>query len=90
MNKTDIQKNIHDLEYQYLLNVQNIFLGFIGATIITAIFFPNFPDTWPSKENIIFLLVFIAILFFFYFREELKGKIEDIKEINLTIPTQRA
>lgn len=85
MDKIDIQKNIHDLEYQHLLNMQNIFLGFIGATIITVLFLPQLPENW-TKENIIFLLVFLAIIFFFYFREELKKKIETIKRINLAIP----
>lgn len=81
MNKNDIDKNIIDLEYQYLLNLQNLILGFIGAAIITVSFSPILPANWPSKEDIIFILVFIALIFFFYFNVKLDKKLKSIKKI---------
>ena len=90
MDKIDIQKNIRDLEYQHLLNMQNIFLGFIGAAIITVLFLPQLPQNWPPKEDTIFLLAFLAVIFFFYFREELKEKIEAIQIISHMLPSQNS
>ncbi len=88
MDKTDIQKNIHDLEYQHLLNMQNIFLGFIGAVIITVLFLPQLPKTSPPKEDLIFLLVILAVVFFLYFHKQLKEKIDIIRRIGLAMSIQ--
>ncbi len=81
MNKREIDKNVKDLEYQHLLNMQNIILGFIGAAIITVLFLQSLPTNWPNKENTIFLLFFLALFFFLYFRKELRKKLESIKSL---------
>ena len=85
MDKIDIQKNIYDLEYQSLLNMQNIVFGIIAAIIIAVLFTTELPSNLPSKSNIFSLLSFIAVLFFFYFKGELRRKIDNIKNINKEI-----
>lgn len=81
MDDKDIKKNIIDLEYQYILNAQNVWMGFIGALIITAIFLDPFPENWPSRIETLFLLIMTAFLLFIYFNKKLKNKRESINRI---------
>lgn len=81
MNEEDIRKNVHDLEYQHLLNMQNIVLGLIGATLITVLFLSELPEKWPVKSDILFLLIILGLFFFLYFQNKLKEKVESIKKI---------
>jgi undecaprenyl pyrophosphate phosphatase UppP len=81
MNKNAIRKNIKDLEYQTILNLQNIVLGIIGTAIVSLLFVQEIPKNWPSKENIIFTLIFMGLIFFFYFNKRLNEIISHIKRI---------
>lgn len=85
MDKLDIKKNIHDLEYQHILNLQNLVLGIIGALMIGIILLDPLPSGWLLKENIIFMLVIFAFIFFLYFRKRLRLKIDAIKRMKLDV-----
>lgn len=71
-------KNIKDLEYNKILNQQNIVLVLIGTAIITVSLTNNLPQ---SKSDIIIFLILVVIFFIVYFSQKLdkiKKEIENI------------
>ena len=73
-------KNIKDLEYNHILNKQNIVLGFVGTAIISVLLSEKMPQNL-SKWDIIFFLIIGGIISLIIFSKQLSKLIEDIREI---------
>jgi len=80
LNEFEKQKNIKDLEYNHLLNKQNISLILIGTAIITTLFTENLP-LGLSRDNLLLFLISVGIIFLWYFGKELNRVKEDIIKI---------
>jgi len=80
LTKEEKEKNIKDLEYNHLLNKQNVFLGLIGAFIISVLFSNNLPEGLDKKEILLFLIL-TGILAYTHFNQELNKIIDSIKKI---------
>lgn len=85
MNAIDIRKNVLDLEYNHILNIQGIVFGFIAAFIISVSFISDLPDGWPDKMEVIVLLIFISLIFFNYFNKKLESITRKILELQKSI-----
>ncbi len=72
-------KNIKDLEYNHLLNKQNVFLIVFATAVISIILSDNFPENL-SKWNLVFTFILAIILSLLYYGKRLEDK---IKEINI-------
>jgi len=82
LTKEERIKNIKDLEYNHLLNKQNIFLGLIGASILSVILTSELPNN-VNKTDVLILLILIGILVYIYFDNKLNKIIDYIKRINV-------
>ena len=76
------EKNIKDLEYNNLLNNQNIMLVLIGTAIISVFLIDNLPDSLNiAKSDLLFLLVVIIIVVLLYYSKKLDEKLDEIKNL---------
>ena len=71
-------KNIKDLEYNHLLNKQNIFVIILGTAIISTILSNTLPGG-ETKLGLIAMFVLIMVLSLLHYANKLKKKIEEIK-----------
>lgn len=75
-----ILKNIKDLEYNNLLNKQNIFLIFFSTSIISIILNEKLPGD-VSKFGLVFAFILAIVLSLLYFSRKLEDKLNEIKNI---------
>lgn len=68
-------KNLRDLRYNKILNLQNIILGSIGAALISVILSEKLPEGL-TKKDLIIVLILTAFFSLVHFSEKL-GKIEE-------------
>ncbi len=73
-------KNIKDLEYNHILNKQNVFLITFGTAIISVILSNNIPEDL-TKGGLILAFILAIILSLMYYGKKLEDKIEEIKNI---------
>ena len=73
-------KNIKDLEYNSLLNKQNIFLVISATAVISVILSNNFPENL-NKWNLVLTFILAIILSLLYYSKKLESKINDIKNL---------
>ena len=74
------EKNIRDLEYNYLLNKENIALVLIGTAIISVILTEELPVSIPKINVLIFLLIF-GVGSLAYFSKKLENKAKEIRSL---------
>ncbi|MBI2628645.1 hypothetical protein HYW74_01015 [Candidatus Pacearchaeota archaeon] len=70
-------KNLKDLEYNHILNKQNIALVLIGTAMIYTLFTEKLPQNLTRGYLLLFLLI-MGIVFLWYFGRELNKIKEDI------------
>lgn len=80
MNEQEKLKNLKDLEYNHLLNKQNIALVLTGTAIIYVIFAEKLPPNL-IKGNLLLFLIWMGIIFLWYFGRELNKIEEEIRKI---------
>lgn len=74
------EKNIKDLEYNHLLNKQNIALILIGTAIISITLTEKLPLNVTKADLLIFLFA-VAVGFLLYFGRKLEDKANEIKNL---------
>jgi hypothetical protein len=77
MNEEQKIKNLKDLEYNHILNKQNIALVLIWTAIIYTLFAEQLPQNLTKGYLLLFLL-FMGIIFLWYFGKELNKIKEEI------------
>ena len=80
MKDETILKNIKDLEYNHILNKQNVFLIFFGTSIISIILSEKLPED-VSKWGLVLAFVLAIVLSLLYFSKKLEDKINEIKNL---------
>jgi len=76
------EKNIKDLEYNNLLNNQNIMLVLIGTAIISVFLIDKLPDSLNiAKPDLLFFLVVMIIVVLLYYSKKLEEKLYEIKNL---------
>ena len=73
-------KNIRDLEYNHLLNKQNVFLIVFATAIISIILSDKLPENL-TKWGLILAFILAIILSLLHYSKKLEDKINEIKEI---------
>jgi hypothetical protein len=73
-------KNIKDLEYNHILNKQNVFLIIFGTAIISVILSNNIPEE-ITKGGLILAFILAIILSLMHYGRKLEEKIEEIRNI---------
>ena len=71
-------KNIKDLEYNSLLNKQNVFLIVSATAVISIILSDSLPE---NKWNLVLTFILAFILSLLYYSKKLEEKINEIKEL---------
>ncbi len=85
MNKEDKLKNLKDLEYSRILNLENIILAFIGGAIISIILLK--PEDLPTglqnlkKSQMLMFLVLSIFFIVGVINYKLKQISDEIKEL---------
>lgn len=85
MENKEKLKNIKDLEYNRLLNLENILLAFIGAAIISVILIK--PEDLPiqlqdiGKAQMLFYLALLIFIVFAFINAKLKQVTDEIKKL---------
>ena len=74
------EKNIKDLEYNHLLNKQNIFVIILGTAVISTILSDNLPEN-ITKGGLILAFILGIILSLLHYSKKLKNMIEEIRNI---------
>lgn len=77
----DKEKNILDLEYNLLLNKQNIALILVGTFIISVLLSENFPKG-ISKIGFVIILFLLGLIFLVYYSKKLEEKVIEIKSLS--------
>jgi len=80
MKEKEKLKNIKDLEYNHLLNKQNVFLIVLATAIISIILNDNFPEDL-SKWGLILAFILGIILSLLHYSKKLEEKINEIKDV---------
>ena len=80
MNINQKEKNIKDLEYNSILNKQNITMVLIGTAFIYVLFAESLPDGL-ARSYLIILLILAWIITLQYFNRQLNKIKEEIKEL---------
>ena len=80
MNINQKEKNIKDLEYNSILNKQNITMVLIGTAFIYVLFAESLPDVL-ARSDLIILLILAWIITLQYFNRQLNKIKEEIKEL---------
>lgn len=73
-------KNIKDLEYNHILNKQNVFLITFGTAIISIILSESIPREL-TKGGLIFMFILGIILSLLYYGKKLEDKVGEIKNL---------
>lgn len=73
-------KNIKDLEYNHILNKQNVFLIIFGTAIISTILSENLPED-ITKWNLVLTFILLIIISLLHYGKKLENKVEEIKNI---------
>ncbi len=73
-------KNIKDLEYNHLLNKQNVFLIVFATAVISIILSDNFPENL-SKWSLVFTFILAIILSLLYYSKRLEDKTKEINDL---------
>ena len=72
---------VKTLRYESELNLQNITLVLLGASILSALLVERLPAN--ASKLITIIIIFIAsVLFYMYFRGKLNKIIEEIKQFS--------
>lgn len=80
MSKVQKEKNIKDLEYNRILNVQNIWVILLGTAIISVLLTNTLP-LGTNKGDIIFLLGVSLIAVLIYYPRKLEEKAKEIRKL---------
>lgn len=72
-------KNIKDLEYNHLLNKQNVFLIIFGIAIISTVLSDKLPEGF-TKWGLVFAFILAIILSLLYYSKKLEDKLNEIKK----------
>lgn len=80
MKSEIILKNIKDLEYNHILNKQNVFLVIFGTAVISISLSEKFPED-ISKWGLVLFCILAIILSLLYFSKKLENKINEIKTL---------
>lgn len=72
-------KNVKDLEYNHLLNKQNIFVIVCATAIISIIFSDNSSE--EPNWSLVLTFILLIILFLLHYGKKLEGKLDEIKNI---------
>lgn len=83
MRDETILKNIKDLEYNHILNKQNVFLVLFGTSVISIILSEKLPEN-ISKWGLVLAFILAIILSLLYFSKKLEEKIKEIKNLRFT------
>ena len=78
MNINQKEKNIKDLEYNSILNKQNMTMVLIGTVFIYILFAENLPDGL-ARSDLIVLLILAWIITLRYFNRQLSKIKDEIK-----------
>jgi len=73
-------KNIKDLEYNHLLNKQNVFLIMFGTAIISIILSDQVPED-ITKWGLVLAFILATLLSLLHYGKKLENKINEIKEV---------
>lgn len=73
-------KNIKDLEYNHLLNKQNIISVIIGTAVISIVLSEKIPEGF-SKYGLIIALILTELFFLLHYSNKLEEKSQEIKEM---------
>ena len=70
------------MEYNNLLNNQNIMLVLIGTAIISVFLIDKLPDSLNiAKPDLLFFLVVMIIVVLLYYSKKLEEKLYEIKNL---------
>ena len=84
ISKEETEKNIKDLEYNRLLNKENIVLVLIGTAIISIILTEKLPESFRvTKFELLFFMFIALIIILLYFGKKLDEKTEELKNLYL-------
>lgn len=82
VTKKQKEKNILDLEYNHILNKQNILVILLGTAIISVAFIDSIPEEIRvSRLELIFLFAATIIGVLIYFSKKLEDKVEEIEKL---------
>lgn len=73
-------KNIKDLEYNHLLNKQNVFLIIFGTAIISTILADKVPGDVP-KWGLVLAFILAIILSLLHYSKKIEDKLGEIKNL---------
>ena len=73
-------KNIKDLEYNHLLNKQNVFVIVSATAVISIVLTNDFPENL-SKWNLVLTSILAIILSLLYYGKKLENKTDEIKKL---------
>ncbi len=75
-------KNLKDLEFNEVLNKQNIVIVLLGSAIISLSLIERVPSTTILKKSeIILFLILTGLYFLFYFKNRLDHIKQEIKSL---------
>ncbi len=74
------EKNVKDLEYNHLLNKQNISLVLVGTFIISVVLTEKLPLNFAKTDLLVFLFA-SAIGLLLYFGRKLEDKANEINNL---------
>ena len=80
MDEREKLKNLKDLEYNKVLNHQNVFLVLIGTSMLTILVQDSLPSDL-NKGSLFMALILILILVIEHYNNKLNKIIDEIKEI---------
>jgi len=73
-------KNIKDLEYNHLLNKQNVLLIVFATAAISVVLSDNLPEGL-TKWGLVFTCILSIILSLLYYGKKLEEKLNEIKKV---------
>jgi len=73
-------KNIKDLEYNHLLNKQNVFVIVSATAVISIVLTNDFPENL-SKWNLVLTSILAIILSLLYYGKKLENKTKEIQNL---------
>lgn len=80
MDKKQKLKNLKDLEYNHLLNKQNIALVLVGTAFLYVLFTRDLPAE-IKRSDLIFFLILLGITFLWYFSKQLNKVKDEIEKL---------
>lgn len=73
-------KNIKDLEYNHLLNKQNVFLIIFGTAIISTILSDKLPEGL-TRRGLVLAFILAIILSLLHYSKKIEDKLGEIKNL---------